>query len=84
MIYNTSSLNQALSGCGAATMRQTYGFSHRAGDEVNSSIGLLFSLMQYITFHHLHIYRGVAQLVARAVWDREVEGSSPFTPTIEK
>ena len=26
-------------------------------------------------------YRGVAQLVARAVWDREVEGSSPFTPT---
>jgi hypothetical protein len=23
----------------------------------------------------------VAQLVARAVWDREVEGSSPFTPT---
>ncbi len=25
--------------------------------------------------------RGVAQLVARAVWDREVEGSSPFTPT---
>lgn len=29
-------------------------------------------------------HRGVAQLVARAVWDREVEGSSPFTPTIEK
>jgi hypothetical protein len=28
------------------------------------------------------IKRGVAQLVARAVWDREVEGSSPFTPTI--
>ena len=26
----------------------------------------------------------MAQLVARAVWDREVEGSSPFTPTIEK
>lgn len=23
----------------------------------------------------------MAQLVARAVWDREVEGSSPFTPT---
>ncbi len=30
------------------------------------------------------IKRGVAQLVARAVWDREVEGSSPFTPTKEK
>ena len=29
-------------------------------------------------------YRGVAQLVARAVWDREVEGSSPFTPTMKK
>lgn len=26
--------------------------------------------------------RGVAQLVAHAVWDREVEGPSPFTPTI--
>ena len=26
-------------------------------------------------------YRGVAQLIARAVWDREVEGLSPFTPT---
>ena len=29
-------------------------------------------------------YRGVAQLIARSVWDREVEGLSPFTPTIEK
>ena len=27
------------------------------------------------------IFRGVAQLIARAVWDREVEGLSPFTPT---
>jgi hypothetical protein len=26
----------------------------------------------------------VAQLVARAVWDREAEGSSPFTPTKKK
>jgi hypothetical protein len=25
--------------------------------------------------------RGVAQLVARIVWDDEVEGSSPFAPT---
>ena len=25
--------------------------------------------------------RGIAQLVERAVWDREVEGSSPFSPT---
>lgn len=25
--------------------------------------------------------RGVAQLVARTVWDREVAGSSPATPT---
>lgn len=29
-------------------------------------------------------FRGVAQLIARSVWDREVEGLSPFTPTIEK
>ncbi len=26
-------------------------------------------------------YRGVAQLVARAVWDREVAGSNPVSPT---
>jgi hypothetical protein len=26
--------------------------------------------------------RGVAQLVARMVWDHEVRGSSPRTPTI--
>lgn len=35
--------------------------------------------MSYNTLVRHH--RGVAQLVARAVWDREVEGSSPFTPT---
>ena len=28
--------------------------------------------------------RGVAQLIARSVWDREVEGLSPFTPTKKK
>ena len=28
--------------------------------------------------------RGVAQLVAHAVWDREVAGSSPVAPTINK
>ena len=27
--------------------------------------------------------RGVAQLIARSVWDREVEGLSPFTPTMK-
>lgn len=27
-------------------------------------------------------YRGVAQLVAHTVWDREVAGSSPVAPTI--
>jgi hypothetical protein len=26
--------------------------------------------------------RGVAQLVARGVWDAEVGGSSPLTPTV--
>jgi hypothetical protein len=26
----------------------------------------------------------VAQLIARSVWDREVEGLSPFTPTKKK
>ncbi|GAE03704.1 hypothetical protein CBO05C_3394 [Clostridium botulinum B str. Osaka05] len=28
------------------------------------------------------IYRGVAQMGARVVWDHEVAGSSPVTPTI--
>ena len=27
--------------------------------------------------------RGVAQLVARGVWDAEVGGSSPLTPTVD-
>ncbi len=27
-------------------------------------------------------YRGLAQLVARRVWDAEAAGSSPVTPTI--
>lgn len=27
-------------------------------------------------------YRGVAQLVAHTVWDREVAGSSPVAPTM--
>lgn len=27
------------------------------------------------------VYRGVAQLVAHTVWDREVAGSSPVAPT---
>ena len=58
-------------------MRQTYGFSHRAVRGVNPPLGLLFSL-------GATEQRGVAQLIARSVWDREVEGLSPFTPTIEK
>ena len=27
------------------------------------------------------IYRGVAQLVARLLWEQDAGGSSPFTPT---
>ena len=30
-----------------------------------------------------HYLRGVAQLVAHAVWDRGVAGSNPVSPTIE-
>jgi hypothetical protein len=30
------------------------------------------------------IFRGLAQLVERAVWDREAEGSSPLSPTNKK
>ena len=33
----------------------------------------------YEVKHH----RGVAQLVARVLWEHEAEGSSPFTPTME-
>lgn len=42
MKYNISSIT--VSGCGAVTMRQTYGFSHRAEKGINPFIGLLFSL----------------------------------------
>ncbi len=30
----------------------------------------------------IKIYRGVAQMGARVVWDHEVAGSIPVTPTI--
>lgn len=36
--------------------------------------------MGYFCYNYFS-HRGVAQLVARAVWDREVVGSSPITPT---
>ena len=29
-------------------------------------------------------YRGVAQLVARLLWEQDVGGSNPFTPTIKR
>lgn len=30
----------------------------------------------------IQLYRGVAQLIARLVWDQEAAGLSPATPTI--
>ena len=40
----------------------------------------------YIEIHRIdkvknQIYRGVAQLVARLLWEQDAGGSSPFTPT---
>ena len=40
----------------------------------------------YIEIHRTdkvknQIYRGVAQLVARLLWEQDAGGSSPFTPT---
>ena len=40
----------------------------------------------YIEIHRIEkvknqIYRGVAQLVARLLWEQDAGGSSPFTPT---
>ena len=32
----------------------------------------------------LSVYRGVAQLVARLLWEQDAAGSSPVTPTIRK
>ncbi len=32
----------------------------------------------------LTMYRGVAQLVARLLWEQDVGGSNPFTPTTEE
>ena len=33
---------------------------------------------------NLIFYRGVAQLVARLLWEQDVGGSNPFTPTKNK
>ena len=63
-------------GCGAALMRQTYGFSHRAAHGMNPLLGLLFSLIA--------IFRDVAQLVARTAGGGEAAGSSPVIPTKRK
>ena len=35
-----------------------------------------------ITKQKNQIYRGVAQLVARLLWEQDAGGSSPFTPTM--
>ena len=32
---------------------------------------------------NLIVFRGVAQLVARLLWEQDAGGSSPFTPTIK-
>ncbi len=36
----------------------------------------------YTALSLIYGYRGVAQLGARRVWDAEVDGSSPSTPTL--
>ena len=45
--------------------------------------GLSFTRRNVIAMSHFLIfdYRGVAQLVARVVWDHEVAGSIPVTST---
>ena len=45
---------------------------------------LLWSLKKQRSNAIMEQARGVAQLVAHAVWDREVAGSSPVAPTINK
>ena len=41
-------------------------------------------LVKALSNYYSHIDPGVwRSWLARAVWDREVEGSSPFTPTIQ-
>lgn len=54
-------------------MRQTKGFSHRADKMEYILVGLLFSKKL-----NAGVWRS---WLARAVWDREVAGSSPATPT---
>ena len=44
-------------------------------DNVDFSVKLRYNNMAEKT------YRGVAQLVARLLWEQDVGGSSPFTPT---
>ena len=43
---------------------------------------MVYNLLQQRPDSHLEKHPGVwRSWLARAVWDREVEGSSPFTPT---
>ena len=38
--------------------------------------------MLMVRIHSWTLYRDVAQLVARLIWDQEVVGSSPVIPTV--
>ena len=38
--------------------------------------------MHLISIYNVICYRGVAQMGARVLWEHEVAGSSPVTPTI--
>lgn len=38
-------------------------------------------IFDHLHDHNLIAYRGVAQLVARDVWDVDAAGSNPVTPT---
>ena len=40
-------------------------------------------MLLYISVKQKYLFRGVAQLVARVVWDHEVAGSIPVTSTIK-
>ena len=42
------------------------------------------SAPDFFTKIEFTLYRGVAQLVARLLWEQDVGGSNPFTPTKNK
>src|SRR5215217_6581540 len=54
------------------------------GSQVSAAILEVLTPLMARPYTRSDAYRGVAQLVARGVWDAEAGGSSPLTPTLPR